>query len=84
MNNLRDTISKVLLEHGPLLNEPSSLDPRESLYDAGLSSHASVSVMLALEDEFDIEFPDALLNRSTFESIQSLEDALTQVLGSED
>ena len=60
------------------------MDPRESLYDAGLSSHASVSVMLALEDEFDIEFPDALLNRSTFESIQSLEDALTQVLGSED
>lgn len=84
MNNLRDTISKVLLEHGHLINEPSSLDPRESLYDAGLSSHASVSVMLALEDEFDIEFPDALLNRSTFESIQSLEDALTQVLGSED
>ena len=67
MNNLRDTISKVLLEHGHLLNEPSSLDPRESLYDAGLSSHASVSVMLALEDEFDIEFePEDVMELTSY------------------
>jgi hypothetical protein len=28
-----------------------------SLYNAGLTSHPGVNVMLALEDEFDLEFP---------------------------
>ena len=32
--------------------------------------------MLALEDAFDIEFPDALLKKSTFESIAAIADAL--------
>ena len=43
-----------------------------SLYDAGLSSYGTVNLMLALETEFDIQFPDALLTRKTFESITSV------------
>ena len=27
------------------------------LYDAGMTSHTSVRLMLALEDEFDVEYP---------------------------
>lgn len=42
-----------------------------------MTSHASVNVMLALEDAFDIEFPDAMLKRSVFESVASIEAALT-------
>ena len=37
-----------------------------------MSSHASVNVMLALEDAFDIEFPDRMLKRSVFESIAGI------------
>ena len=37
---------------------------RADLYAAGMTSHASVNVMLALEDAFDIEFPDELLTKS--------------------
>ena len=33
------------------------------LYEAGMTSHASVNVMLALEDAFDVEFPDRMLKR---------------------
>jgi acyl carrier protein len=54
-----------------------------SLYGAGLTSHATVNVMLAVENEFDIEFPAALLRRSTFESIDSVCSAVEGVLGSE-
>jgi acyl carrier protein len=39
--------------------------------------------MLALENEFDTEFPVALLRRSTFESIENLDAALEDVLGAE-
>ena len=53
-----------------------SLADDADLYQAGMTSHASVNVMLALEDNFDIEFPDAMLNRGVFESIASIDAAL--------
>jgi acyl carrier protein len=36
--------------------------------------------MLALEAEFDVEFPDAMLKRTVFQSVRSISDAL-QTLG---
>ena len=38
-----------------------TLDDSDDLYRAGLSSHATVDLMLTLEDHFDIEFPEAML-----------------------
>jgi acyl carrier protein len=35
--------------------------------------------MLALEDTFDIEFPDVMLTRSVFESIASIAAALMEL-----
>ncbi|MGH2908912.1 MAG: acyl carrier protein, partial [Solirubrobacteraceae bacterium] len=49
------------------------------LYDAGMTSQASVNVMLALEDAFDIEFPDRMLTRSVFQTIRAIESALTEL-----
>ena len=48
----------------------------DDLYQRGLASHASVNVMLALEDAFDVEFPDSLLRRDTFRSVASMREAL--------
>jgi acyl carrier protein len=50
------------------------------LYRAGLSSHASVNLMLAIEDEFDIEFPESYLKRSTFESISAIARAVDAIM----
>jgi len=44
-----------------------------------MTSHASVNVMLALEETFDVEFPDTMLTRSVFESVSSIETALVQL-----
>ncbi len=74
------TIRNVLAAHGRLSTDIAKIGDDDSLYGAGLTSHATVSVMLALEDEFDIEFPETLLRRSTFESIDSLDAAVGQVL----
>jgi len=35
--------------------------------------------MLGLESEFDVEFPDAMLKRSVFESIGAIRSALEQL-----
>ncbi|MCP2243370.1 Phosphopantetheine attachment site [Lentzea aerocolonigenes] len=48
------------------------------LYRAGMTSLACVSVMLALEDAFSIEFPDHLLQKQTFINIHSIRAALTE------
>ena len=42
------------------------------LYAAGLTSFASVQLMLGIEEAFDIEFPDNLLNRKSFASISAI------------
>jgi acyl carrier protein len=35
--------------------------------------------MLALEEEFDVEFPDEMLTREAFDSISSIAESLTQL-----
>ncbi|KJF21442.1 acyl carrier protein [Rhodococcus sp. AD45-ID] len=69
-------IRKVLMEHGRLAVDVGTIDIDADLYALGLTSHASVNVMLALEDSFDIEFPDELLRKSTFASVRAIESAL--------
>ena len=56
--------------------DPREVDDHADLYDLGLTSHASVDVMLALEDAFDIEFPDEVLKKSTFASIGNIEEVV--------
>ena len=46
-----------------------------------MTSLASVNVMLALEGEFNIEFPDQMLNRSVFASVAAIEAAVRKIDG---
>lgn len=72
-------IRKVLGEHAKLSVGSVELDSTTDLYELGLTSHASVNVMLALEDAFDVEFPDELLRKSTFASVGAIRSALTEL-----
>lgn len=76
MNDVDTVIRGVLEEHGRLSVPADSLGDDDDLYQSGLSSHASVNVMLALEDTYEIEFPDALLRKSTFQSVAAIRAAL--------
>jgi acyl carrier protein len=79
MDDINTLIRAVLAEHGRLSVDPQTLTDTDDLHEAGLSSHATVSVMVAIEDALDIEFPDRLLNRRTFESIAALRDAVSSL-----
>ena len=79
MSNLDSEIRQVIREHGRLSVDVDSLSSQQDLYQAGMTSHASVNVMLALEDHFDIEFPDSMLKRSVFESVNAISAALTEL-----
>ena len=72
-------IREIIKNHGRLAVDVDSLSVDSDLYQAGMTSHASVNVMLALEDAFDVEFPDALLTRDAFATIASIERALSGI-----
>jgi acyl carrier protein len=74
-----DAVREIIQEHGRLSVDVAALPDDASLYEAGMTSHASVNVMLALEDAFDVEFPDEMLKRSVFESVASIAGALSQL-----
>lgn len=69
-------IKQVLAAQAELNKDVSRLDIDDDLFAAGMSSRATVGVMLGLESAFDIEFPDAMLRRDVFESIRSIGNAL--------
>jgi acyl carrier protein len=74
-------IREVLGAHARLAVDVATLSDDADLYQAGLTSHASVSLMLALEDRFDIEFPERMLRRGAFSSITSIRTGLTELIG---
>jgi len=74
-------VRNVLASHAQLRVGLEQLEDQHSLYDAGMTSRASVSVMLGLEGEFDIEFPDAMLRRDVFESVAAISQAVSTLLG---
>jgi acyl carrier protein len=69
----------LLKEGGWLQTDIDGLADGADLYAAGLTSHATVNLMLALEEAFDIEFPDRLLKRKTFSSVDTIVEALTEI-----
>jgi acyl carrier protein len=78
---MEETIRLVLAEHARLAMDPTSIDENTDLFDAGMTSHASVNVMLALEEAFDFEFPETMLKKSTFESIAAIRAGVLEVTG---
>jgi acyl carrier protein len=76
---MEETIREVLGAHARLPVDISSIAINDDLFQAGMTSHASVNVMLGLEEAFDVEFPEAMLTKSTFESIGAISEALMEL-----
>jgi len=80
-DDLTVRIRSVLKQHGKLPVDIATVADSADLYGAGLTSQASVGLMLGLEGEFDVEFPDNLLNRRTFESVAAIRAVIAQLTG---
>jgi acyl carrier protein len=76
---MTEQIRQILKDHARLSRAVDDLPVDADLYQSGMTSHASVTVMLALEDHFDLEFPDRMLTRSVFQSIAAIEAALVEL-----
>ena len=74
-----EKIREILSQHGRLSVSVDQITNDGDLYKVGLTSLATVGLMLALEDHFNVEFPDSLLSRKTFGSIESILEAVDQL-----
>ncbi len=74
------TIRSLIADHGRLPVGVETLSNDQDLYSAGLTSFAAVQLMLALEDRFDVEFPEQMLNRRSFASIDAIAGCIHQLV----
>jgi acyl carrier protein len=75
-----EQIREILQTHGRLSVPVTDLKNDSDLYDAGLTSLITVNLLLAIEDHFDVEFPDELLSRRTFQTIGALAEAVEDLV----
>ncbi len=75
-----EDIRAILKEHARLPVDVSTLADDADLYQAGMTSHASVNLMLALEEKFNVEFPERMLRRRAFESIAAIRAAVKELV----
>jgi acyl carrier protein len=78
---MQEQIRELIVAHAGL-PAGTALEDDTDLYRAGMKSFASVQLMLALEEAYDIEFPEELLTRATFRSPASIEAAVNSISAS--
>jgi len=78
---MEESIRQVISDAANLKIDIATLSDDDDLFEAGMTSHASVNVMLSLENEYDIEFPESMLTRAVFRTIGSLRAAVSELYG---
>lgn len=76
-----DLIRDIVIKHARIPAASAALTAEADLYALGLSSMTTVHLMVALEDQFEVEFPDRMLGRKTFQSLQAMADAVEELKG---
>ncbi|MDR1265306.1 MAG: phosphopantetheine-binding protein [Propionibacteriaceae bacterium] len=66
----------ILLQHLRYVKSADEISSMIALRDYGLDSKEAVDLLMDLEDEFGVAFPDELLTDETFKTAQSLWRAL--------
>ena len=71
-----EIIRTLIAQNGRLPVSMDVIRNDQDLYAAGLTSFAAVQLMLAIEDSFDVEFPETMLNRRSFASVDAIAGGL--------
>jgi acyl carrier protein len=77
---MNEKIRSIVRTYARLRADIDGLKDGDDLFAAGMTSHAAVNVMLGLEREFDVEFPNRMLRRQVFESVTAIAQALEELM----
>jgi acyl carrier protein len=72
-------VRRIVAQYGELPVNIETISDNTELYAVGLKSFAVVQLMLALEDEFGVEFPEHRLNRRSFADIRTIAEAIKEL-----
>lgn len=75
---LKDRIRRIVKQHAGLKLGLESIEDSTDLYRAGMTSQASVVLMIAIENDFELEFPDAMLSREVFSNVDTIANAIQE------
>jgi D-alanine--poly(phosphoribitol) ligase subunit 2 len=78
--DIAQDIRDILATNEAFAGKADTLSEDDSLFDRGLDSFGSVQLMLALEERFNVEFPDSLLNRKSFATIRAIREAVSTLI----
>ncbi|MGC5025985.1 acyl carrier protein [Tsukamurella sp. DT100] len=76
-----EAIRSIVGRHGRLTRPIAEIAGGDDLFALGLTSHAAVNVMLAIEDRFTIEFPDSYMSKNTFGTLDSIAATVRELVG---
>lgn len=76
MNRFHEGIRQCLVEHLRMVSSPNEIDLDVDLTTLGLTSMAATNLLVDLEDEFDVQFPDELLTPEVFRTVETLASAI--------
>ncbi|MBE7203692.1 MAG: acyl carrier protein [Parafilimonas terrae] len=74
-----EVVRDILRQNEALSGIVDTLGENDDLFEKGLDSFGSVQLMLALEEHFNVEFPDTLLNRRSFSTIRVIRETVTNL-----
>jgi len=74
-----ELIRQIIDAKGHLPVAARTLDPNANLYEVGLSPFTAIQVMLALEEVCGVEFPQHMLRRQSFSSLNSIAACLERL-----
>ena len=74
-----EAIRDILRQNEAMSGIVDSLGEDDDLFEKGLDSFGSVQLMLALEERFEVEFPDTLLNRRSFSTVRIIRETVTKL-----
>lgn len=77
---MEQLVREIIAKHGRLRAPIETIGGSDDLYERGLSSHAAANVMLAIEDRLAVEFPDELMAKATFATIDTLTAAVQSLV----
>ncbi len=73
-------IRSIVIKEAKLSLDALQISDSMDLDDAGMTSLARMNVILALEDHFQITFPDEMMTRDNFASIAAVSKTVAEVL----
>lgn len=75
-DSVTDALSDILRKHLKFANKAEEFPMDEELEVLGLDSMSAIDLLLALEEAFEIVFPDEMLTPEVFQTGRSLENAV--------